>query len=52
MRSHALVHSRQLCPIDSNADRVVRFEIHEAAVLDAFGTKPLPGHVRIVTARR
>lgn len=49
---HALIHARQLWPIGTNADRRVMFEIHEAAVVDAFGTKTLPPHVRIVTASR
>lgn len=49
---HALIHARQLWPVDADADRLVRFEIHEAAVIDVFGTKPLPRHVSMVTARR
>lgn len=45
---HALIHARQLWPLDTDADRLVRFEIHEAAVVDVFGTRPLPAHVRMV----
>ena len=49
---HALIHARQLWIFGKNADKRVTFEIHEAAVVDIFGTKPLPAHVRIVTGSR
>lgn len=49
---HALVHARQLWIAGKNADKRVTFEIHEAAVVDVFGTKELPKHVRIVTGSR
>lgn len=49
---HALIHARQLWPLDFNAQQSVRFEIHEAAVLGAFGTKPLPPHVHIIATER
>lgn len=49
---HALIHARQLWAVGMDADRLVRFEIHEAAVIDVFGTKPLPRHVSMVTERR
>jgi hypothetical protein len=49
---HALIHARQLWILGKNADKRLTFEIHEAAVIDIFGTKPLPPHVRIVTSSR
>lgn len=49
---HALIHARQLWPLDFDANQIVRFEIHEAAVVEAFGTKPLPAHVQIVATSR
>lgn len=49
---HALIHARQLWIVGSNADKRLVFEIHEAAVVDVFGTKSLPAHVRIVTDGR
>jgi 5-methylcytosine-specific restriction endonuclease McrA len=49
---HALVHARQLSILGKNADKHLTFEIHEAAVVDIFGTRELPAHVRIVTNRR
>ncbi len=49
---HALIHTRQLWIVGTNADRPLRFEIHEAAVVDIFGTKELPRHVSIVTDSR
>lgn len=49
---HGLIHARQLWILGSNADRHLQFEIHEAAVVDTFGTKPLPKHVRIVVPSR
>lgn len=49
---HALIHARQLWVLGLNANKRVTFEIHESAVVEIFGTKPLPAHVRIVTDRR
>lgn len=49
---HALLHARQLWILGKNADALLTFEIAEAAVVDLFGTKELPRHVRIVTERR
>ncbi len=49
---HALIHARQLWILGKNADRLLTFEINEAAVVEIFGTKELPKHVRIVTAAR
>lgn len=49
---HALIHARQLWILGKNADKRLTFEIHEAAVVDLFGTKPLPSHVRIITSVR
>lgn len=50
---HALEHAKQLFFIgkDANSPRL-GFEIHEAAVIDVFGTQPLPRQVRIITASR
>lgn len=39
---HALIHTRQLWIVGTNADRQLRFELHERAVVDLFGTKELP----------
>ena len=49
---HALLHARQLWIIGKDADKRLTFEVHEAAVLDVFGTRCLPSHVRIVTGSR
>ncbi len=49
---HALIHARQLWTLGKNADKRITFEIHEAAVVDIFGTRELPPHVRIVTESR
>jgi hypothetical protein len=49
---HALIHARQVWILGKNADRLLTFEIEEAAVIEVFGTRPLPGHVRIITASR
>jgi hypothetical protein len=49
---HALIHAKQLWPVTRNADQSMRFEIHEAAVVEVFGRKHLPAHVRIVTDAR
>ena len=50
---HALEHGKQLHVIGTNADLpAMRFEIHEAAVVDVFGARVLPKHVRIVTGPR
>ena len=46
---HALLHARQLWIFGKDACRRISFEIHEAAVVDLFGTKPVPRDVRIVT---
>lgn len=46
---HSLIHARQLWPIGTDANKRISFEIHEAAVIDVFGTRVLPKHVRIVT---
>jgi hypothetical protein len=45
---HALIHARQLWVLGTDADTVLRFEIDEAAVVEIFGTRELPKHVRIV----
>lgn len=47
---HALIHARQLWILGSNADRHLQFEIDERAVVDIFGNKELPRHVRMVPA--
>jgi hypothetical protein len=50
---HALIHARQLWIIGTNADSAkLSFEIHEAAVIDLFGSKTLPRRVRIITTER
>jgi len=49
---HALIHARQLWILGKNADRRLTFEVHEAAVVDLFGVKPVPRDVRIVTSGR
>lgn len=49
---HALLHARQLWIFGKNADKRLTFEIDERAVVDVFGTKPLPRDVRIVKAGR
>jgi 5-methylcytosine-specific restriction endonuclease McrA len=51
---HSLEHvARQLTIIGTNADSVkLRFEIHEAAVVEIFGNRTMPRQVRIVTGRR
>lgn len=49
---HALLHAKQLWIFGKNADKRLTFEIHEAAVVDLFGTKTLPRDVRIVAGRR
>lgn len=49
---HALLHARQLWILGKNADKRITFELHEAAVVDLFGTKPVPRDVRIVTETR
>jgi hypothetical protein len=51
---HALEHvARQLHIIGTNADSPrLSFEIAEAAVVEAFGNRPLPRHVRIIAERR
>lgn len=49
---HALAHAKQLQILGTNADRALTYEIHEAAVVEIFGTKPLPQQVRIVASRR
>lgn len=49
---HALLHARQLWILGKNADKLLVFEVAEAAVLDVFGVKTLPRHVRIVAPPR
>jgi hypothetical protein len=49
---HAMLHARQLWIFGKNADARLTFEIHEAAVVDLFGVRPLPPHVKITTDRR
>jgi 5-methylcytosine-specific restriction endonuclease McrA len=49
---HALLHARQLWIQGTDASKRLRFEIHEAAVADAFGSRVLPKHVHIVTGPR
>lgn len=49
---HALLHARQLWILGKDADKHLQFEVHEAAVVDVFGRKPLPAHVRMVTDPR
>lgn len=49
---HALIHARQLWIIGTNADKWLLFDVDEAAVVDVFGVKPVPSHVRIVTRSR
>jgi hypothetical protein len=46
---HALLHARQLWILGKNADKRLTFEVHEAAVVDLFGVKPVPRDVRIIT---
>jgi hypothetical protein len=45
---HALIHAKQLFVIGRNANARLDFEILEAAVVEVFGTRPLPPHVRII----
>lgn len=45
---HAIEHAKQLFIIGTNANKLIRFEIKEAAVVEAFGTRELPKHVRII----
>jgi hypothetical protein len=47
-----MLHARQLWIFGKNADTRLTFEIHEAAVVDLFGVRPLPPHVKITTDRR
>ncbi len=49
---HALIHARQLHIFGKDADKRLTFEIHEAAVVDIFGSRELPPHVRMITDRR
>ena len=49
---HSLIHARQLWVVGTNADTRLQFEIHEAAVVDVFGTAPIPPHVRIIVESR
>jgi hypothetical protein len=51
-RCHAMLHARQLWIFGKNADTRLTFDVHESAVVDLFGTRTLPAHVRIVTDRR
>jgi hypothetical protein len=45
---HALEHAKQLWFVGDDANALIGFEIHEAAVVDVFGAQPLPRHVRII----
>lgn len=45
---HALEHAKKLWILGTNADRRIEFEIHEAAVVEVFGSRLLPGHVRML----
>jgi hypothetical protein len=50
---HALEHAKQLHFIGQNANsHRLRFELHEAAVVEVFGARELPAHVRIITSAR
>lgn len=49
---HALLHARQLWILGKNADARLSFEIAEAAVVDLFGPRELPRHVRMVVPAR
>ena len=49
---HALLHARQLWIFGKNADKRLTFELDERAVIDVFGTKPVPRDVRLVKAAR
>lgn len=49
---HGMIHARQLHIFGKDANKRLTFEIHEAAVVDLFGTRTLPAHVRIVTDGR
>jgi hypothetical protein len=46
--SHALEHAKQLWFVGANANERIEFEIHEAAVVEVFGNRVLPAHVRMV----
>jgi 5-methylcytosine-specific restriction endonuclease McrA len=48
---HALEHAKQLHIVGTDANErhaPLTFEVHEAAVVEVFGTRVLPRHVRIV----
>lgn len=50
---HALEHAKQLWFAGEDAnDLAMPFEIHEAAVVEIFGARPLPAHVHIITDAR
>lgn len=49
---HALLHARQLWILGKDADKRLTFEVHESAVVDLFGVKPVPRDVRITTGSR
>jgi hypothetical protein len=49
---HALIHAKQLFVVGTNANKPLRFELHEAAVVEAFGVRLLPKHVRIIADSR
>jgi hypothetical protein len=52
-RCHVLEHvARQLHIVGTDADQRLEFEIDEAAVVEIFGTRPLPAHVRITARSR
>jgi len=42
------VHGKQLFIVGTNANQRIEFEVLEAAVVHIFGTRQLPGHVRII----
>lgn len=46
---HALEHAKQLHFLGHDANARLEFDIHEAAVVEVFGTRELPSHVHIYT---
>lgn len=47
---HAAIHAAQLRIVGDDANSYIYFEIDEAAVVELFGARHLPSHVRIVMA--
>ena len=45
---HSLIHAKQVFVLGTNANARLEFEIEEAAVIDVFGTRPVPSHVHII----